>query len=496
MEQPDNSSPDNEQSISSQSSHTVSAPSTQATSQTTSPDDNVVVLAKKPKTKTLKTRTGCKQCNQAVTFNTSTQTNTAPPTDLRILTKPNYISSLFKDQTQWNMFFAFVFSSEQHGTLPINTLAALTPQVAHHDSAVREICCAVGAASVAFTRLKTDQKADDQAYQVSLVYYQRALRAVQAATLTPRGLQSVALVAILFVTYDMLRGDMETAYVHFEHGRRIMESYFIGRCEEQGVSLANVTLDSYETAMLEMLQRLTTYPWTLELGIAGSRVEHKVEKRCFGRHRHSIDDMPSSFLDLAQALKWWDIVQNHLSHHLLDSDEVSGETWEEALSILKRWHNNFALLYWYAQQHREKNPDYYITASILEALYLEGLSSLHRQYIEDSTVLPDARPVYRNIVQTVRLMRDQAIARPGGAFTMDTLIMHPLAVVLFKCRDTDVRQMVREILEETAEISELAMALLAMMDAKEGSQARGKMKNMERALGWHLTSCGCGPGVI
>ncbi|KAM0541777.1 hypothetical protein ACHAPJ_013099 [Fusarium lateritium] len=394
------------------------------------------------------------------------------------------------------MFFAFVFTSEQHGALPVNTLAALTPQVAHHDSVVREICCAVGAASVAFTRLNTDPKADEQAYQLSLVYYNRALRAVQAATLTPRGLQSVALVAMLFVTYDMLRGDMETAYVHFEHGRRIMESYFARRCEEQGVSLADATLDSYETAMLEMLQRLTTYPWTLKLGIAGARVEHRVEKRCSGSHRHSIDDMPSSFLDLAQALKWWEVVQHHLSHHLLDDDEVSAETWEEALSKLKRWHNTFAMLYWNAQQHREKNQNNYISASILEALYLESLSSLYRQHVADSTVLPDARPVYRNIVQTVRVMRDQARATPGGAYVMDTLIMHPLAVVLFKCRDANVRQMVRELLEETADISELAVALLAMMDAKEGSQARGKMNNMERALGWHLTSCGCGPGVI
>ncbi|KAJ4258120.1 hypothetical protein NW762_008261 [Fusarium torreyae] len=492
MERPDSSSPDDVQSTSSHPSHTDSASNTQ----TTTPDDNVVALAKRPKTKTLKTRTGCKQCNQSVTFNTSTQTNTTPPTDLRILTKPNYISCLFKDQTQWNMFFAFVFTSEQHGVLPVNTLAALTPQVAHQDSVVREICCAVGAASIAFTRLNTDPKADEQAYELSLIYYSRALRAVQAATLTPRGLQSVALVAILFVTYDMLRGDMETAYVHFEHGRRIMESYFAQRCEEQGVSLAAVTLDSYETAMLEMLQRLTTYPWTLKLGIAGARVEHRVEKRCSGRHRHSIDDMPSSFLDLAQALKWWDVVQHHLSHHSLNDDEVSAETWEEALSILKRWHNTFAMLYWNAQQHREKNQNYYISASILEALYLESLSSLHRQHAADSTVLPDARPVYRNIVHTVRVMRDQARATPGGAYVMDTLIMHPLAVVLFKCRDADVRQMVRELLEETVDISELAVALLAMMDAKEGSQARGKMRNMERALGWHLTSCGCGPGVI
>ncbi|WXC60231.1 hypothetical protein SNK03_006094 [Fusarium graminearum] len=106
-----------------------------------------------------------------------------PGGDTRILVVPDYVTTLFKDQTSWDMFSTFLFTNEQGTSLPHNTLAAITPQMAHHNPAIREMCCALGAAVGAFTAPHVQGEDAEKAQQLSLMYYNRTIRAVRARVL-------------------------------------------------------------------------------------------------------------------------------------------------------------------------------------------------------------------------------------------------------------------------------------------------------------------------
>lgn len=441
--------------------------------------------------------------SQSVSFNTTATavatTRAAPQSDTRILAKPTYILSLFKDQTQYDMFSTFLWSNEQGTTLPHNTLATITPQLAHEDAAVRETCCALGGAVNAFTQPTIDSVAADKAHQLSLQYYTRTVRAVTTATSTLRALRSVTHVALVFLTYDILRGDMHAAVLHHDHAARLFEAYLSKRSAQEGVSLSDLVFDDYENALFDMIQRLSTYPWALRLGITGDTDEFLAAKRCLGRHRYSIDKMPSSFHDLDQALRWWDVAQHHLAHHLFDDDkETTKATWERAFSVLSSWHNGFVLLYRYTQQRKNEEPHSYVTASVFEALYLECLSSLHLQLNTDAKVLPDAKPVYREIIATTHRILGELKGSQANFRFMDNNVMKPLFVVLFKCSDPEIREGVKQVLQHgVAKFGSACLAgiVLGMMHMKS-EHVPQILRNVERAVGWHLTSVGCGPGVI
>ncbi|CAF3500143.1 unnamed protein product [Fusarium graminearum] len=471
--------------------------------------------AKRQRAKTFKTRTGCKECNPVGTFNSYTEivrttsatnggkTATAiPGGDTRILVVPDYVTTLFKDQTSWDMFSTFLFTNEQGTSLPHNTLAAITPQMAHHNPAIREMCCALGAAVGAFTAPHVQGEDAEKAQQLSLMYYNRTIRAVRAAGTALESLLSVAHVAVIFMVYDMMRGDMKAATLHFDHASRLLVSYFGKRCDQEGVSLSELKFNALESAMFDMFQRLSTYSWPLELGITGDeRPDFKGGKRCWGRHRYEIGNMPTSFRDLDQGLRWWDVAQHHISHHLFDDYEVvdpaNKAVWEKAFTVLHNWHSAFVLLYRYTEDHQYEAPHRYVTACIFEALYTECLSGLHLQLNADAKVLPDARPIWREIIRTTRRMQ-QELKSSIDWNVMDNMVLKPLVIVLFKCRDEQVRKDVKVVLEEAVAWygnTCLAAVMLGMMNMK-GHQIPKQMKNIERAVGWHLTSIGCGPGVI
>ncbi|KPM43805.1 hypothetical protein AK830_g2724 [Neonectria ditissima] len=434
--------------------------------------------------------------------------------DCRILTEPNSVLSTFNTQQQWDMFSVFLFINEQAGTLPVNILSSLTPQIAQQDVAVREICCAIGAAANAFTHPDSDPSADEAQYKLSLVHYNRALRCIREANSSTSALLTVAVVSILFVTYDMIRGDMVTAFAHFDHGHRITEAYFDERCKETGLPFSQLPLSTLESALFDIVQRLTTHPWALELGFDGCAVNHKLHNWAQDRkHTYLVKEMPASFKDLAETLRWWDVTQYFLVHRAqtfvsdkssrsspvsspdIDSQNANKETWDEPFWALDQWHNSFAPLLQSAKQKKDEDPYTYLHAYTLETLYLETLTSLHLYHRRDSNVLPDVKPIYLDMMRTTREMQ-QRCNKPSEAAVLDNAIIRPLMFVLYKCRDADVRQSIKEILEGVDQSSRMAMPLLTMMERKQETRVSSKLRNIERSLGWYFTACGCSSGAI
>ncbi|KAH6974960.1 hypothetical protein BKA56DRAFT_589824 [Ilyonectria sp. MPI-CAGE-AT-0026] len=499
------------------------------------------------KTKAPKTKTGCKQCRRRRIkcdeekpscrrcVKAGLACDIALPSvlvrggtvsDCRILLEPNYVLTLFKNQQQWDTFSVFIFSNEQAGTIPVSTLSAMTPQIAHQNVAVREVCCAIGAATSSFTVPNTDPATDEMMYQISLMHYNRALRAVRDTESSTSALLTVVVVSILFVTYDMLRGDMSTAFVHFNYGYRIFNTYFEQRCREKNLPFSKLLLSSLEAAVVEMLQRLTTQPWALDLGFSGSKVDHGIERPSYSlKNQHSILDMPDFFHDLGEALRWLDVTQNFLPHLIRANDvppfsstpstesrhdtsssksitpvaqrqaPLGNTAWEQSFGALQKWHKNFTPLLQSARQRKADEPSSLLQACILESLYLEILTNLHVHHRRNLNILPDVKQLYREIIYTTREMQ-QHYQGPTKAPLLDNAIMRPLTFVLWKCRDADVRHDVRDILVGCDKSSRMAAALLSMMDRKQGDEIPQKMRNIERSLGWYFTACGCSSGAI
>ncbi|RMJ14402.1 hypothetical protein CDV36_005920 [Fusarium kuroshium] len=424
--------------------------------------------------------------------------------DYRILTKPNHILSIFGNQQQWNFFSVFVFSSQQTGTVPINTLAALTPQIAHGDTVIREICVAIGAAAGAFADPRSDASTDEKLSRTSLMHYNRAVSTITEAKTTNDTLLTVAVASILFVTYDMLRGDTSSAFIHFNHGRKVADSYFDRRCKERGVTLDRLPMSTLEVALYEMVQRLTTYPWALELGFTSTRSDHKAHMYCErSDHRYRLEDLPAWFRDLPHALTWWDVVQHNLYHHDLNKvapgdhhHQTTNKTtpWEQSFNIIQQWHNGFLPLLQCARQNKTQDLYTYMSTCILEALYLEALTNLHIKFRPDSNVFPDNRSIYLEIVRAARETQ-QNWSKARGIAALDNAVARPLIFVMFKCRDPSIRREIEELLLRFDPSSELAMPLLVMMNREKGKELPPKLRNVERALGWHLTACGCNSGA-
>ncbi|KAF4470705.1 hypothetical protein FALBO_2394 [Fusarium albosuccineum] len=432
--------------------------------------------------------------------------NASPP-DNRILVEPNLNLSIFGDQQQWDLFNQFTIATAQAGTLPINTLSHLTPQIAQQEPAVWEICCAIGAAGGAFLNPFSDPVTDEKHYTTSLKYYNHAIRAVSQTTSSKDHSLIATLSSILFVTYDMLRGDMQTALMHFNFGLRIAEAYFNKRCQKTGLSLASLVLSDFESTVLDMLQRLTTYPWEIEPSLTDPTLAtgYRLLIDCDGsNHRYTIQDMPSQFDDLPQALRWWDVAQHHILHHVEGrarspakgpNSSPEENVWDDPFDILRCWHNSFTPLLQSAKENRQENPSQYLSACVLKALHLDSITNLHKRH-RPIDILPDARLVYLDIIHTTRDLAQKWEWKSTKSMSMENAIIRPLVFVLSHCHDKDVRHEVRNVLGNLHQSCHMAGILVAALSQGEGQWMSEKLKNIERSFGWDLTACGCNSGVV
>ena len=400
--------------------------------------------------------------------------------------------AMFKAQDEFESFSIFTFTLGKDATMPMNPLAALTCQIAQEEACVREICCAIGAASNAFNNPFTTPEQEQTGYRLALLHYNRAIRAVtQTTEPSSDTMLRIALAALLFVTFDMLRGDLQVAYSHFNHGRRLIESHFEKKMRETGLPASELQCSTLELALFDTMQRLTTHPWSLGLGINGSRMaENRMQGCSLGRkHKYLVQEMPLRFDDVNQAVTWWDVTNHVLVHH------TEQDTSENRFALLHQWHNSFWAIFQSARNAKDEHPHQYLKACVTESMYLETLIRLHVQQDRVSNVMPDVKPIYLDIVDTTKQAWDRCQTFEE-IMKWDHDLLLPIVFLLFKSQDPDVREHIRATLEEVSVRSIAARPVLSMLSAMPVVQARHKLKNIERSLGWRLTVSGCGTGAI
>ncbi|WYZ39093.1 hypothetical protein EsH8_III_001007 [Colletotrichum jinshuiense] len=418
--------------------------------------------------------------------------------DNRVLMTPGYETSLFYNQKQWDAFQAFVMTNVPGGSLIQDEVADLTTQYATSDSSIREICSGIGALGKAFHPVMGDDYANKD-WRAALEHYGRAIKAVWRVKPTTSDLPNAVLMSMLFVTFEVMAGNFESASKHHNHAVAIMDQYIDLRSEEQGVPFEQVRLSAFDTAIFNNLQRLDTDPWAPDFGPKRYRIMSRARRFPHGcRHRYDMRDMPERFGSISRATLWWRVTQHTLLHCVHELKTPGGlqdggdSVWAECAGFLESWRSSFAPLLQSAKHDKDRNHRQWFQAVILESLYVETISALHVRQRRSANMLPDVRPLYRDLLRQSRHLAQGQ--RFNGVHTLEpeNRIARPTIFVLFKCRDPDIVREAAEVLQTFVGGMGTADSLLYLLSCRE---KKTPLKALERAWGWYFTSTGCTSGA-
>ncbi|KAK1596917.1 uncharacterized protein LY79DRAFT_587753 [Colletotrichum navitas] len=442
--------------------------------------------------------------------------------DVRILMTPGVEAALFRHQRQWDAFQVFVVNHEQGDTILRDGMGVMMLQCSHSETALREVCSGIGALVRVLGHHIFDEEPMDADYSQALEHYGRGAKAVVSAGTAADNLPSVILTSFLFVTFDMIAGNVASAVKHHNHAVAMMEQYVDVRVEREGVPLERLRFSRLETGMYEWLLRHDTHPWAL--GFGGPECLRTIAPaRRFPhcRHRHTMRDIPEAFDAIAQATSWWYVAQHAMLHCLHEiklktkaktktkvpkgGDEEDGSSaasslWGECVAILQSWRASFAPLLQAARRHRDRSYRRWFKAMTLETLYVETLAAVHARRpgngSADVLVPPAAvaaSPLYVEMIRhAVRLA--EALGPFNGVETLveENDIVRPLACVQFKTRDPAVVRELTGALRRLGGGTGIAESLLYMREFR--GQGR-PLKGLERGWGFAMTSAGMTMGA-
>ncbi|KAL0937777.1 C6 zinc finger domain-containing protein [Colletotrichum truncatum] len=425
-----------------------------------------------------------------------------PAEDSRLFKIPGYETMLFCHQKDLESFQSFVFTVEAGDTLLHDDTSSMTPQYAQtaaHSSAIRQMCCGIGALQKSFHPVVRDSMINED-YHSALEHYGRGVRAVFSMKPTTISLPSAILASLLFTTFEFMAGNMDVAFKHHNYAVAIMKQYLDLRMEEEGVALENLAFSGMERALFDSLERMNTLPWVLGFG-KGDQVKTTSPARDFPhgcRHRLRMIDIPERFTSTHQATTWWHFMQHNMVHalHCLKFPEVSEDqrtaAFVECADLMKTWYSSFTPLLREAKHCRSTQGARWSQAMILESLYIETLSALYFRHKQDSNVLPDVTPIYRDLIrQSAQMVRDSAL---NGLQTLEreNSITRPIAFVLYKCQDPDIVQEAIDVLASVVGGMNMSYSLLHLFTSERRTVP---LTALDKAWGWYLTCTGCSSGA-
>ncbi|KAK7216427.1 hypothetical protein V2G26_004430 [Clonostachys chloroleuca] len=426
----------------------------------------------------------------------------------RVPAMPGYESAAFRSAADWDYFKAFITMSTQQGTLPVVELIELTPQVSRQHSALRDICCGIGALSSSYQVLDGAEFFEATQYRKSLMYYHSAIKTLQSIKTTGReSMKWIILASLLFLTYELMHGDLEAAFTHFNHAHNMLEQYFARKCKETGLPFSELPLDRFESALCDVLQRLITYPWSFDMSSTSKpRLDPAVTFCCRGReHRYLVDDMPKEFDTVLLASRWWDITQHFIRHHIHGRGNgndgrdgklhtPSSDDWTKCLDTVLKWRSSFLPLLRRGREGKDTDTSLYLQVTTLEILYMENVAFVHSCRENDTAVQPSLSPLYLDLVkQTQSLCKGIKLAGIETR-TLEYSVLRPLAFVVYKCRNSEVLAEVEETLKYVNNDSGAVIALRALLSTTQNREFR--LRAVERSWAWYITCVGCGSGNL
>ncbi|KAH8659924.1 hypothetical protein BX600DRAFT_513584 [Xylariales sp. PMI_506] len=419
---------------------------------------------------------------------------------LPLLEAPSLVTSTFRSQSQWDSFRYFLRSNEQSATLPTVYLIDLTPKIAHQDQGVLEICCAIGSMVSVLEKIRNAQQAHVQELLcVPYEQYGRAVETVMKASASGETYLSTVLAALLFVTFEVIHGSIQTALEHFRHAYRVMNQYLEQRADKAGVSVRELTLTQFETSAIDMVYRLASRPWTFNFIGSDSRTTFQapmfdVMPASFD---YRIEDMPIVFDTSQEASRWWDVTYRivarrkrsfleatggRIEYGGYDTDERERDAaWTDCLAAMGAWHESLHPMLQAAQRSKGKDPEQYLRTCALEIIYIKTMEALQESFQRhDGIMVPALSPMYLDIIQiTAKMIEDS-----GGYLSPSNPLVRMLGLVAHHCEDPVILGRLISVLEKMIRYSRFSVSLWALLMAKEKSPP---LKALDRAWAWYAT---------
>ncbi|KZL84199.1 c6 zinc finger domain-containing protein [Colletotrichum incanum] len=377
------------------------------------------------------------------------------------------------------------------------------PQMSHQHASVRYAAMAIGGIAKALRQsLKpmspAQMGANGPHYAFALSYYGRAIREIRKVKLDTSSLRAAIICCLLFVCFEVLHGDRKAAFSHINNGQKMMDE-LLRRCEEENRRNQNIIgAESVETDALHVFQRLIQQSWSC--GVLRRRDQDASEQPnnsqknsyseqpwcCRGGsgRKCAYHKMPSSFVTLQEARRWWDVTQHYVTHssnivfrvtHLglgddllsecneriqMHMDEIemaragvkpaTAERWQDFKDALERWHDGFEHLWITARENRDEDEKSYAQAAHLRAHYLTMYGCVHSPLSCSYESIAFLTPKYREIVKLCGSLLEyqKRSFEAAEIFTMDMGPTWPLFLAGTRCREAEVRNEAIRLLYE------------------------------------------------
>ncbi|KAK3318182.1 hypothetical protein B0H66DRAFT_621944 [Apodospora peruviana] len=393
------------------------------------------------------------------------------------------------------------------GWFETNLFSTTVPQLSREEPVVRYAAIAIGAlANAVAPNLLPESSKSDKAllgtddghdhYKVAVTYYGRAMRLLHhhKGPNDDATMRSALIACILFTSFEILHGSREAALSHINHGLKLVE-HFVSRQQQTAETLPGGYVEYsnhspapliVEDEILQVFQRLDYQSWTTGI-LDRWRRAPQIHLRAPGTHSHA--EIPSTFIDLAEARRWWDLVL-HWSLHFprvtveklmsympafssssttcssideidpdlldtIDFCDIPGlkDLQDQNILMLEAWHAAFLPLYKTAADDRPSNPaPYFQAASLLLQYHLSWVSLRTACFSDYRTMYTLTTPRFREIVRLGELLiqnQPRADETCTEIFTLDnggpTLA---LLLAAIKCRDRGVRAKAVDVLQK------------------------------------------------
>ena len=225
-----------------------------------------------------------------------------------------------------------------------------------------------------------------------------------------------------------------------------------------------------EDEILQVFQRLDFQSWSTGI-LHPTRTDPSAPDPNVSQ-RIRTDEVPSSFSDLTEARRWWDLVQHWVLRfpqsmvrqlqklvedvgappgHTLDFCDIPGvQSQQHAnLAMLERWAASFWPLYAAARQSGGDGSSAFLQAVSLQLQYLTVWMQVRSICYSHCDTMYMMTPQFREVVRLSAIMLPHQPLVPGTTemFTMENGPVMALFVTSTKCRDAEVRQEAISLLE-------------------------------------------------
>lgn len=268
-------------------------------------------------------------------------------------------------------------------------------------------------------------------YENALLYYGEALRRLQQKTDDESSLRTALQSCILFICFEVLNGNCESALKHTTHGLQILKDIKNGLSPSDKVEIT-MTFRRINIFIVSMQPRL------------GGKLAPVLPL-----------PIPCSFANLHDAWFWWTYVMRWMLE--LESKTAKApslylpgipELRQENEERLKAWDAAFQPLYRAAVQNENKDEEAYLMCISMRFQYVQHWISTRSVCFFRTEVLDELTGQFCELNQLagILLPKQKSVAGFSGAFSLDVVPTLGLQITSARCRDAAVRDDAQRLL--------------------------------------------------